>query len=134
MIYFDSDVLINSLVIQDEKKHEESTELIKNAIINEQFNISLLSLQEISFVLSKLNYSNEFIVNNCKFFLKNNPLILDLKIFQRVMILANNIGFSNINDCIHTAIAETYCDELITYNKKDFSKITKYSPINIRIL
>ena len=134
MIYFDSDVIINSLVIQDAKKHEESIELIKNSINNQNFNISLLSLQEISFVLSKLNYSNEFILNNCNFLMKNNPLIPDFKIFQRGIGLANIIGFSNINDCIHTAIAETYCSELVTYNKKDFNKIMKYSPIKIRIL
>jgi predicted nucleic acid-binding protein len=47
---------------------------------------------------------------------------------------SEQIGFRQINDCIHTAIAEKHCTELITYNKKDFSKIAKLTSINIKIL
>ena len=80
------------------------------------FTISLLSLQEVSFVLSRLNYSKDFINKNINFYMRNNPLIPDSQIFQRAIELANHIGFSNINDCIHTAVAESYCQELITFN------------------
>lgn len=134
MRYFDTDVIINSLVIQDIAKYKLSVELIKDSINDQNFCISLLSLQETSFVLSKLNYSNDFILNNCKFLMKNNILIPDLKVFQRAILLANDIGFLNINDCIHLALAETYCNELITFNKNDFSKLKKFSSIKINIL
>ena len=134
MKYFDSDVLINSLVIQDSKKHKEANDLIESSLIGKTFTISLLSLQEVSFVLSKLNYSKDFINKNLNFYMRINPFIPDLQNFQRAIELANHIGFSNINDCIHTAVAESYCMELITFNRKDFNKLKKYSTIKINIL
>jgi predicted nucleic acid-binding protein len=134
MIYFDTDVLINSLIIQQSQKHQEANDLIESSLREKVFTISLLNLQEISYVLSKLNYSKDFITKNLNFFIRNNPIIPDLQIFQRAIELANQIGFSNINDCIHTSVAETCCNELITYNKRDFLKIKKYSTIKIIIL
>lgn len=132
--YFDSDVLINSLVIQDSKKHKEANDLVESSLREKNFTVSLLSLQEVSFVLSKLNYSKDFIIKNLNFYIRNNPLIPDSQIFQRAIELANHIGFSNINDCIHTSVAESYCQELITFNRKDFSKLKIYSTIKIIIL
>ena len=63
MRYFDTDVLVNAIVIQDEHKHKESIDLITDSIENGSFLISLLVLQELVFVLSKLGCSNEFIKN-----------------------------------------------------------------------
>jgi predicted nucleic acid-binding protein len=134
MKYFDSDFLINSLVIQDSKKHIEANDLIESSLSGKTFAISLLSLQEVSFVLSKLNYSKDFINKNLNFYMRSNPFIPDLQNFKRAIELAIHIGFSNINDCIHTAVAESYCQELITFNRKDFNKLKKYSTIKIIIL
>jgi predicted nucleic acid-binding protein len=53
---------------------------------------------------------------------------------KRGVSLAKYIGFKNINDCIHVAIAESYCSELVTYNKKDFVKLQKTAKIKVTIL
>ena len=44
------------------------------------------------------------------------------------------IGYKNINDCLHVAMAEKYCTELLTYNKKDFKNISEFSDMRITIL
>ena len=62
------------------------------------------------------------------------PLAYDLAVLQRAYDLANHVGFRNINDCIHTAIAESHCTELITYNKRDFSKIKEFATVRVTIL
>ncbi len=64
MIYFDTDVIIHSIVIQDKEKHRASVALIRQAIANNQFFISFLVLQETAFVLSKLRFSSQFIDKN----------------------------------------------------------------------
>ena len=53
--------------------------------------------------------------------------------FQRAKQLASKIGFQNINDCLHTAIAENYCSELYTFNKKDFEKIKAFTDLKITL-
>ena len=44
------------------------------------------------------------------------------------------IGYKNIYDCLHVAMAEKYCNEIITYNKKDFKNIMDLSDTRITIL
>ncbi len=63
-----------------------------------------------------------------------NAVSYSLTEIKRASHIAKQIGFRQINDCIHTSIAETYCTELITYNKKDFSKIAKLASIPVKIL
>lgn len=48
--------------------------------------------------------------------------------------VVNTLGFKNINDCVHTAIAEQFADELRTYNKKDFSKIAPLTDLHISLI
>ena len=54
--------------------------------------------------------------------------------FKRALELARKIGFQNINDCLHTAIAEEHCDELCTYNEADFKRIQTHTRLKITIL
>ena len=62
------------------------------------------------------------------------PISYGTEVLQRAVDIAKNVGFRNINDCVHTAIAESHCTELITYNKRDFSKIKEFARIHVRIL
>ena len=134
MTYFDSDVLVNYLVVQDADKHATATRLYEEATKSERFFISLLSLQETSFVLAKLKRPNDEITGKLAVFLANNPVDYDLDIFKRACFLAEIIGYQNINDCVHTAIAEQYCEELVTFNKSDYKRIRRYTKLKIIIL
>jgi predicted nucleic acid-binding protein len=134
MIYFDSDVLINYLIVQDEAKHELATKLYQQAAKNQAFFISLLSLQEVSFVLSKLKLSSEIITEKLTVFLQTNPVSYDLSSFKRACQLAEIIGYQNINDCLHTAIAEIHCAELYTFNQNDFKFLQRETNLKITLL
>lgn len=61
MIYFDSDVLINYFIIQTPEAHAKATKIFANATDQGLFFVSLLSLQEIAFVLAKLQISSDSI-------------------------------------------------------------------------
>ena len=63
-----------------------------------------------------------------------SPLAYDKSTFIRAIELANQIGFSDFNDCLHVAIAEEYCTELYTYNSRDFGKIQPLTSLTIHIL
>lgn len=63
MIYFDTDVLINYFIEQDLNKNQQAVRLFQEATKDGQFFCSLLCMQELSFVLSKLKVSNELIEN-----------------------------------------------------------------------
>jgi len=134
MIYFDTDVLVNALVVQDEVKHIESIELIKGSIKEGSFFISLLVLQELAFVLSKLKCSDDFIKKNLDFFSSFEIKNLDFRNFKRARKIAERISYNNINDCLHISIAEKNCKKIVTYNKKDFKKISKLTKIDVEIL
>jgi len=133
MIYFDTDVLINYLVIQDVKKNQESVSLYKNASKNGLFFCSLLCLQETTFVLSRLNISPDIIENIVSHWLTTSSIGYTSAHYSRAMELAGKVGFGSINDCIHTAIAESFCTELYTYNRADFKKIRKFTDLKISI-
>jgi len=134
MIYFDTDVLVHFVVNQDETKHSMATKVIIEAVKNSQFALSMLSLQEWLFVMAKLSVSLEVVERNYTVFKRFATLLIDAEIFERGHDLALAIGFRHINDCLHTAIAEKYCSELITYNQNDFKKIEKLSTLQITIL
>jgi predicted nucleic acid-binding protein len=134
MIYFDSDVLINYLIVQDDAKHKLATQLYQQATQNQSFFISLLSLQEISFVLARLKINHDIITEKLDVFLNFNPVNYDIPSFKRARSLAKVVGFQNINDCLHTAIAEAYCDELYSFNQNDFRQIQKATNLKITLL
>ena len=133
MIYFDTDVWIHSLVEQNEEKHLQSNKLIEESQ-KRKYVISNLNLQEILYVLGKLKMGTHEIEKISRKLLLLNMVDYNKKEVKRGVSLAKYIGFENINDCIHVAIAENYCSELVTYNKKDFVKLQKNAKIKVTIL
>lgn len=133
MIYFDTDVWIHSLVEQNEEKHLQSNKLIEESQ-KRKYVISNLNLQEILYVLGKLKMGTHEIEKISRKLLLLNMVDYNKKEVKRGVSLAKYIGFKNINDCIHVAIAENYCSELVTYNKKDFVKLQKTAKIKVTIL
>ena len=134
MIYIDTDVLVNAYVVQDIAKNRQANQLIRQANDNDVAIISTLSVQELLFVLAKLDIQDEIIHSVYNEVMQLEPLAYDIETLRRAFDIANRIGFRNINDCIHTAIAEQHCTELITYNKTDFSKIKEITTVNLMIL
>lgn len=134
MIYIDTDVLIYAYVVQDVAKNRQANQLIRQANANDIAVISTLTVQELLFVLAKLGIEDEVIHSIYNEVLQLEPLVYDTAVLQRAYDLANHVGFRNINDCIHTAIAESHCTELITYNKRDFSKIKEFAMVRVTIL
>ncbi len=55
MTYFDSDVLVHYYVEQDPRKHIEAIQYYEDSTAAGHFSCSLLTLQETSYVLSRLN-------------------------------------------------------------------------------
>ena len=134
MIYIDTDVLVHAYVVQDVEKNRQANQLIRQANDNDIAVISTLTVQELLFVLAKLGIEDEVIHSAYSEVMQLEPLAYDTTVLQRAYDLANHVGFRNINDCIHTAIAESHCTELITYNKRDFSKIKEFATVRVTIL
>ena len=134
MIYIDTDVLIHAYVVQDVHKHRQANEVIEQVNTNDIAVISTLTIQEMLFVLERLHIGNEEIEIAYNEVMQLEPLAYDMKNLQRSFDIARHVGFRHINDCIHTAIAESHCTELITYNKRDFIKITEFATVNVTIL
>ncbi len=134
MIYFDSDVLVNYFVEQDLQKNKEAIELYRKSSSEELFFCSVLSLQETAFVLSRLDTDREEIIAMIRSILSLETANCKVSHFERAIVLARKVGFQHINDCLHTAIAEEFCEELYTYNKADFKRIQKYTDLKITIL
>jgi len=134
MIYFDTDVLVHFVINQDEMKHSVAKKMVIESVQNSQFILSMLSLQEWLFVMAKLSVFTDIIERNYTVFKQFATLSIDMETFDRGHDLASKIGFRHINDCLHTAIAEKHCSELLTYNQNDFKKIEKLSSIKVTIL
>ena len=134
MIYFDADVWIHYFVLQDPVKQASSVQQIQNAAASNQLAVSVLVLQEVSFVMSKLKMPLPDIIQAMTFLKALNPYPVTPVNFQRAEIIAQHIGFQNINDCIHTAIAETNCTALVTFNRSDFNQIQQLTSLKITIL
>jgi predicted nucleic acid-binding protein len=134
MTYFDADVLVHFFYNQDETKHIDSIKLIEKCMSDNTFAVSWLNIQETSFVLSKLKQSNPFITQKLNDLITFSPLTYNKSTFVRAIELANEIGFSDFNDCLHTAIAEEHCTELYTYNSRDFGRIKPLTNLTIHIL
>ena len=134
MIYIDTDVLIHAYVVQEVYKHRQANEVIEQVNTDDIAVISTLTIQEMLFVLERLHIGNEEIEIAYSEVTQLEPLAYDMKILQRSFDIARHVGFRHINDCIHTAIAESHCTELITYNRRDFIKIKEVAQVSVTIL
>ena len=101
MIYFDTDVIVHYFIKQDLTKHNQAIQLFQQAFESDEFLCSLLCLQELTFVFSKLNVPTTDIDAMTNKLLLSSPVIYGVGQFQRAKILASKIGFHNINDCLH---------------------------------
>jgi predicted nucleic acid-binding protein len=134
MIYFDTDVLVNYLIRQDAAKNQQAVQLYQSASDEGIFFCSLLCLQETAFVLNRLKVDNQNIDTMISSLFTSSMVSYNANQFSRAKELAKKVGFQNINDCLHTAIAETYCQELYTFNKSDFKRIQRHTKLKITIL
>ena len=134
MLYLDTDVLVNFLVEQNLDKHEIAGRIFEKASKEGSIFMSFLVLQELSFVLGKLNMSASEIKANINALALLQPYACHLGEYHRAIYLAERVGFQNFNDCLHTAIAERNCDELLTFNKSDFSRIKSFTDLKITLL
>lgn len=135
MKYFDTDVIINAVIEQDAVKHQEAKTLLFNALNDNTFVISTLVIQEIGYALARIGLPTEEIERNLAFFSSLSVYLVEHASLTRGIVLAHQIGFKNINDCIHTAVAESInCEQLYTYNKSDFKRIQKLTNLKISIL
>lgn len=134
MTYFDSDVLVHFLFLQDPAKQAIARQQVQSAASQGQACISVLSLQEVSFVLAKLQVAKADISKSLAQLKQFTVFETTLADFQRAEALAQSIGFQNINDCLHTAIAEQSCIELTTFNHSDFSRIQPLTTLKITLL
>ncbi len=134
MIYIDTDVLVHAYVVQDREKNRRANEVIEQVNEGNSAAISTLSVQEMLFVLEKLRIDSQAIDTAYNEVMQLQPLAYDIEILRRAVDIAKQVGFRNINDCIHTAIAESHCTELITYNKGDFRKIREFAKVKVTIL
>ncbi|MEO6684380.1 MAG: PIN domain-containing protein [Dyadobacter sp.] len=133
MIYFDTDVIINYLVEQESTKHRHAIQLVQDASKSGLFFCSLLCLQESAFVLSKLKVPDVDIEGMMMELINFQTVNYTETHYKRAIQLARRIGFQNINDCLHTSLAESYCDELYTYNVSDFKKIKNFTMLKVTI-
>ncbi|MFN3851591.1 MAG: type II toxin-antitoxin system VapC family toxin [Spirosomataceae bacterium] len=134
MIYFDTDFWIHYFIIQDRKKHLLTKRIFEKVKLKNQVFISLLNLQELAFVLAKLEITPPEIYETLEILYQFNPLNYNFQEYQRAITICQKVGFNSINDCLHTAIAENNCDELYTFNQIDFKKIKNYTSLKINIL
>lgn len=108
--------------------------MIDQATLNEIFFISVHSLNELAFVLAKMRLNREEIENYLNVFSQTAPAAITGAHFQRAIQLAYKVSFHHTSDCLHTAIAEANCTELLTYNKSDFQLIQHHTKLKITIL
>ncbi len=135
MIYFDTDVLINYQFSQNQISHNKAIVVYEQSIKDETFLTSLLTMQEFGYVANRLGSPVLDIEKMIQDFLISKPVGYSTTDFIRAVQLAKLVGFQNINDCLHTAIAENNnCAEIYTFNKSDFLRIQQHTTVRIIIL
>ena len=132
--YFDTNIFIYSFLNQGIEKQESSTNIIENAILNNEMVISILVLQEMVYALSKNKIDRSIIkeyYDKLKSFAMKN---ITNDVFEEAILLSFETNyFQNINDCIHIKFAEKHCDKLYTFDT-DFEKFRSHTKLEIEIL
>lgn len=99
------------------------------------FYVSQLSMQELAHTMGKFNQPTPLVEEAMSILKATSPVNYDLTHFERAMQLAALTGFSSINDCLHTAIAESHdCTEIVTYNRKQFDIIKSLTNLKVTLL
>ncbi|QDK78169.1 PIN domain-containing protein [Spirosoma sp. KCTC 42546] len=135
MIYFDTDVLVHYFVAYAPVQHQQSKVIVGQAMTDGQFYVSQLSMQELAHTMGKFNQPAPLVEEAMNILRSISPVNYNLSHFERAMQLATRTGFSSINDCLHTALAESQgCAEIITYNRKQFDIIKSLTTLKVTIL
>ena len=135
MIYFDSDVLAHYFIGYVPAQYSQAKIYVEEALTNGLFYVSQLSMQEVAHTMGKFEKPTPLIEEAMNVLKSVSPINYDLSHFDRAMELAGFTGFSSINDCLHTAIAESQdCTEIITYNRKQFDIIKFKTKLKVTIL
>ena len=134
MWYFDTNILIYSILTLDEDKMHYSQELIKECTKSNTFLISPVTLQELIFVLSKLKVEKQLLKDSLHSFVKYSRYEMDTAIVKDAFELCSKIDFCrNVNDAIHLKFAEKYTEKLLTYDA-DFKKFKPHTELEIEII
>lgn len=134
MIFFDTNILIYSLVKLDREKSAQSSKMILEAIDRDEFFVSSLVISEFIHIMNKLKQNKELIDNAVNTFIQYTDGLIDVDlIIQAYAICSKAKACINFQDSIHIAIAEKFCEKIITFNK-DFRKYKGYSNNEIQIL
>ena len=135
MIFFDTSVLVHSIVNQDSGKQKLSDTLILKSFETDQLSISPLVLSELYFVLSKLNLPFSLIADAALPYQSLKSVFpITIEMTNSALALCSVFDSAkNINDAIHLKYAEKHCDELITFDK-DFKKFIPHTNLKITIL
>lgn len=134
MKYFDTNILIYSVVDQDNKKREKSQQLIDGSIKSKEIILSPLSIIEFVFVLEKLKLSAEFIESRLSFFSQFVANSIDFELLKKALVICKSVGkYANINDAVHLAFAQKYADVIYTFDS-DFKLLASSSQIKVQLL
>jgi len=134
MIFFDTNILIYSTINIHDDKHNQSKQIVEDAINTEEFSISSLVLTEFVFALSKLKTDNKIIKTGVQFFSKFIEHPIDAEIVLDAIDIAFKLNAgTQINDLIHSKYAEKYCSKIITFDK-DYKNFQGYFDVEIEIL
>ncbi|MBC7572572.1 MAG: type II toxin-antitoxin system VapC family toxin [Spirosoma sp.] len=136
MIYIDTNVLVNFFVVQKKSPHLHpiARETMEQVTSRGLFFISILSLNELGFALAKCGEDRDAITEYVSSLYAADPVPVTLDHLKRAMQIAYKVSFHHTSDCLHTAVAEQHCDELITFNGSDFSLIQHHTKLKITIL
>lgn len=134
MLFFDTNVIVYSIVNLDEEKLKISQRLVNEALDENSILISPIILQEMIFTLGKLRVEPEVIEENVDLWTNFSISMIDNDIIKESFDLCKEINnFRTINDAIHLKFAEKYCEKLITFDN-DFKKFTSFTELEIEIL
>lgn len=132
---FDTDVLVHYFIGYAPVQHVESKAYVEKTLTDGLFYVSQLSMQELAHTMGKFNQPAPLVEEAMSILKFTSPINYDLTHFERAMELAALTGFSSINDCLHTAIAESQnCAEIVTYNRKQFDIIKFRTKLKVTIL
>lgn len=134
MWFFDTNILIYSIVALDDAKMKQSQALINACIKNHTLLLSPVTLQELIYVLAKLKVEKQVLKDSIHSFIRYTRYELNAATVKEAFDLCNETDFcKNINDAIHLKFAEKYCRKLLTYDK-DFKRLKPHTTLDIEII
>ena len=136
MIYIDTDVLVNFFIVQKEAPHLHpiAQEVMEQVTSRGLFFISIHSLNELGYALAKCGENRDAITEYVTSLYVADPVSVTIDHLKRATKIAYKVSFHHTSDCLHTAVAEQYCDELITFNGSEFNLIRHHTKLKITVL